>query len=177
MVYTVDITVGFCTCRNWNTGGQCKHQASVIRTFQIPSWNFIPEKNPEIYQIISYIGIGQYHVFSWFDNLKSDHRSNFVIFELCDFENPIHSESSVSPKPEAQKSETCNVASLSEGLKRLFDDWNLFKIHNHMQKGLMVSLKVQNKLQTPSQFNSARSTLKHYSGFGFKALLESKECE
>ncbi|XP_025099422.1 uncharacterized protein LOC112567089 [Pomacea canaliculata] len=146
VVYRVDMTVGFCTCRNGNTGGPCKHQANVIRKFQIRSWNFIPENNPEMRQIICYIGTGQYHASSWFDNLKSDNRSADT--KLGEFENAIHNEGSVSPKPEAQKSETYNIVSLSQGLKRLFDDWNnkLIQDPQSYAKGIDALLKNAKKI-------------------------------
>lgn len=64
------------------------------------------------------------------------------------FENAIQNEGSVSPKPEAQKSETYNIVSLSQGLKRLFDDWNnkLIQDPQSYAKGIDALLKNAKKI-------------------------------
>lgn len=67
--YRVDMTVGLCTCKEGNTGGPCKHQASIVRQFSLTSWNFIPE-NPEMRQLLCLIGTGKLHDVSWFHSLR-----------------------------------------------------------------------------------------------------------
>jgi hypothetical protein len=67
--YTVDMSVGLCTCKEGSTGGPCKHQASIVKQFGIESWNFIPD-NPQIKQTLCVIGTGQVKDLSWFKSLR-----------------------------------------------------------------------------------------------------------
>ena len=46
-VYTVDTSVGFCTCVLGSDGSPCSHQAAVAIHFQKSSLNFIPAMHPE----------------------------------------------------------------------------------------------------------------------------------
>ena len=39
--YTVDMTLGLCTCQVGNTGGPCRHQSAVVRGFGVTSYNFL----------------------------------------------------------------------------------------------------------------------------------------
>eukprot|EP00745_Piridium_sociabile_P033819 TRINITY_DN58127_c0_g1_i1.p1 TRINITY_DN58127_c0_g1~~TRINITY_DN58127_c0_g1_i1.p1 ORF type:complete len:269 (-),score=45.25 TRINITY_DN58127_c0_g1_i1:4-810(-) len=70
--YEVNMSLGLCTCRTGCTGGPCKHQAAVVQKFGLPSWNFIPEADPQMRQLLCYIGSGQCHKLNWFQPLITD---------------------------------------------------------------------------------------------------------
>ena len=47
LCYNVDMAVGVCSCHEGKTGGACKHQAAIVRWFQVPSSNFLPSSAAE----------------------------------------------------------------------------------------------------------------------------------
>ena len=58
-VYTVDMSVGFCTCVLGSDGSPCSHQAAVAINFQKFSLNFIPIMHPEARKLMAYIALGE----------------------------------------------------------------------------------------------------------------------
>lgn len=69
--YHVDMSVGLCTCKVGCTGGPCKHQAGIVRRYNLQSWNFVPEHNSAMRQLLCYLGTGvSVNSESWFQPLK-----------------------------------------------------------------------------------------------------------
>ena len=58
-VYTVDMSVGFCTCVLGSDGSPCSHQAAVAINFHKSSINFIPSMHPESRKLMAYIALGE----------------------------------------------------------------------------------------------------------------------
>ena len=51
-VYTVDMSVGFCTCVLGSDGSPCSHQAAVAINFRKFSLNFIPTMRENLWHIL-----------------------------------------------------------------------------------------------------------------------------
>ena len=58
VVYTVDMTVGVCTCPQGLDGSPCSHQAAVSIYHDKASINSIPTLAPQIRQIYAQIALG-----------------------------------------------------------------------------------------------------------------------
>ena len=58
-VYTVDMSVGFCTCVLGSDGSPCSHQAAVAINFHKSSINFITSMHPESRKLMAYIALGE----------------------------------------------------------------------------------------------------------------------
>jgi hypothetical protein len=66
-VYTVDMSVGFCSCPVGQTGGPCKHQFAIIKTFNLASWNFVPINSMALRQMYYSVAVGENNIPShWF---------------------------------------------------------------------------------------------------------------
>ena len=58
-VYTVDMSVRFCTRVLGSDGSPCSHQAAVAINFRKSSINFIPSMHPESRKLMAYIALGE----------------------------------------------------------------------------------------------------------------------
>ena len=82
VVYLVDMAVGCCGCHKGNTGGPCKHQAAVMQTFNVASWNFLPVTDPDMRRTFYIVATGDTNPNSnWFASLTgaADAVSNTVL--------------------------------------------------------------------------------------------------
>ncbi|XP_033098950.1 uncharacterized protein LOC117102680 [Anneissia japonica] len=68
--YTVNITVSMCTCHVGCRGAPCKHQAAVVKRYNIQSCNFLPIRHPQKRQQLHYVATGQHLQLSWFATLS-----------------------------------------------------------------------------------------------------------
>ena len=57
--YTVDMTVGVCTCPQGVDGSPCTHQAAVVLHYGTPSINCIPSLSPHVRRIYARIALGE----------------------------------------------------------------------------------------------------------------------
>ena len=57
--YDVDMDIGHCYCSVGKTGGPCKHQAAVVKHFNISSTNFIPVNDPQTRLLLYKIATGK----------------------------------------------------------------------------------------------------------------------
>ena len=102
--YTVNMAIGCCTCPVGNTGGPCKHQAVVMKAFQISSWNFLPVVDPEIRRLFHIVATGNTDIpRTWFDSPTS--MSDVV--HSCDMEVTDSSQSEVASKTMKVHEEAC----------------------------------------------------------------------
>ena len=58
--YTVNSSIGTCSCPVGMTGAPCKHQGAVSVKFHIANFNFLPSLTPNDRMVYSYIAIGKY---------------------------------------------------------------------------------------------------------------------
>jgi hypothetical protein len=58
VTYTVNMSVGCCTCYVGHTGGPCKHQSAVVMAFKIQTWNFLPIADASMRQTFYIIATG-----------------------------------------------------------------------------------------------------------------------
>ncbi|XP_071947653.1 uncharacterized protein [Antedon mediterranea] len=58
-LYHVDISIGTCTCPIGNTGGPCKHQNAVMKTFNIINSNHTPTTSPFLRKLYYSIATGR----------------------------------------------------------------------------------------------------------------------
>ena len=82
VVYLVDMAVGCCGCHKGNTGGPYKHQAAVMQTFNVASWNFLPVTDPNMRQTFYIVATGDTNPNSnWFAPLTgaADAVSNTIL--------------------------------------------------------------------------------------------------
>ncbi|XP_064631784.1 uncharacterized protein LOC135489974 isoform X2 [Lineus longissimus] len=70
--YTVDMTIGACTCRLGKTGGPCKHQFLVVKKYGLSSWNFIPVHDSSMRRLIYQVATGSSTppTEEWFQSLR-----------------------------------------------------------------------------------------------------------
>ena len=88
-----------------NTGGPCKHQAAIIKVFQISSWNFLPVVDPEMRRLFHIVATGDTEVpGTWFDSLTS--MPDAVHRESRDLK--FHSKAAFSQDNESENVETCH---------------------------------------------------------------------
>ena len=100
-VYSVDMSVGFCTCHMGETGGPCKHQEEVIKRFKLPSWNYIPVHDPDMRRLLNKIATGRDVTTSWFQSLHNQPDQSVANLNA----------STVSVQPSTSAAATCNLIS------------------------------------------------------------------
>eukprot|EP00057_Strongylocentrotus_purpuratus_P010667 XP_011665141.1 PREDICTED: uncharacterized protein LOC105438693 isoform X2 [Strongylocentrotus purpuratus] len=106
--YDVDMEIGHCSCPAGKTGGPCKHQAAVIKHFNVSSTNFVPEEDPQTRLLLYKIATGNCSVPSgFFDGLMTQPS---VSGDDISMEEPVIDE--VEPIPTTQTDPNPAVASL-----------------------------------------------------------------
>ncbi|XP_041469625.1 uncharacterized protein LOC121419295 isoform X4 [Lytechinus variegatus] len=70
--YDVDMELGHCSCHAGKTGAPCKHQAAVVKHFNVSSTNFVPVNDPQSRLLLYKIATGNCSVPSgFFDGLMT----------------------------------------------------------------------------------------------------------
>jgi len=84
VMYTMDMSVGHCTCHAGNTGGPCKHQAAVMSAFKLPSCNVLPVCDPAGRTLLHQIAVGDEVSVpdDWFKSLRPSSDVD-VLLPLC----------------------------------------------------------------------------------------------
>ena len=57
-IYDVNTLIGCCSCHVGKTGGPCKHQAAVIKHFDVSSTNFVPVNDRKMRLLLYKIATG-----------------------------------------------------------------------------------------------------------------------
>ena len=69
--YVVDMSSRTCSCPQGRLHGPCKHKLIVSHSKNIPSFDLIPTKSPQIRQIFMYIATGKMMGLNWFLPLQA----------------------------------------------------------------------------------------------------------
>ena len=69
--YLVDMEMRHCSCPQGQLRGPCKHKLIVSVSKNVPSFDVIPTKNPEMRKLLMYLGTGKNMDMNWFLPLQA----------------------------------------------------------------------------------------------------------
>ncbi|XP_041463997.1 uncharacterized protein LOC121415020 isoform X2 [Lytechinus variegatus] len=70
--YDVDMELGHCSCHAGKTGAPCKHQAAVVKHFNVSSTNFVPVNDPQSRLLLYKIATDDDQLLEQFQNMHDD---------------------------------------------------------------------------------------------------------
>ena len=72
VVYSVDMSMGLCSCYVGNTGAPCKHQYAIVKHYNVESLNFVPVSSPMLHNLFYQVATGCTSIPNgWFQSLRA----------------------------------------------------------------------------------------------------------
>lgn len=89
--YTVDMSIGFCSCENGKDGSPCKHQYLLWSANIAHCINFVPVDQPHMRKKLAWVAIGNSLHISYYKNLRDrddqDDNENSTVSSLIENSN------------------------------------------------------------------------------------------
>ena len=77
--YTVDMTIGLCSCEVGKDGSPCKHQFMLWAAKKAKCLNFVPVNCPEDRQKLAKIAIGEALPLSYYTSLRGPNSTDLIL--------------------------------------------------------------------------------------------------